>query len=109
MSALNQTVYLVQNGQVIETTIGECDGYIDETTTPNGVAPRLHVRGKNVWTWGHGGNFPNLVREFDTEEEARAALEDTFVYDFWKCPDILAFKTREAAEKLVREIRESNL
>ena len=100
MSKLNTVVFLFENDQIVETTIGECSGYVDETTTPRGVGPRLHVRGNELWTWGHQGNFPRKLREFDTEEEAQEALEESFVYDFWHA-DLAAFATREEAEQFL--------
>lgn len=103
MSKLDTTVYLVEAGQITETTIRMCGGYIDVTTTPRGVAPRMHVRGSELWTWGYQGNFPKLVRTYDTEGEAREALEETFLRDFWNASDILAFTTREAAEQFVTD------
>lgn len=55
--------------------------YADETTTPNGVAPSFHVRGKQLWTWGVNGNSPKIWRQFSSEEEAEFALLETFEED----------------------------
>lgn len=44
MSNLDQIVFLVQDGQIIESPIRALHGFIDETTTPAGVGPRLHLR-----------------------------------------------------------------
>ena len=44
MSKLDQVVFLVENGQIIESKIRDLSGYIDETTTPRGVGPRYHTR-----------------------------------------------------------------
>lgn len=56
-----------------------------------------------LWTWGHQGRFPHVVERFETAQEAQEALEDTFAYDFWESANILAFTTREDAEKWVAE------
>lgn len=106
MSKLDQVVYIIEEGKVVESAIRDMDGYIDETTTPRGVGPRFHTRGNELWTWGHQGNFPKMVQAFDTEEDAEEALEETFYQDFWNCPEICAFTNREDAEKALREMTE---
>jgi hypothetical protein len=103
MSKIDQVVYLIEDGKIIESSIRDLSGYIDETTTPRGVGPRYHTRGNELWTWGHQGNNPRIVSAYDTEAEAEEALEDTFAHDFWNCADILAFTTREDAEKWLAE------
>jgi len=55
--------------------------FAEETTTPRGIGPVMHVRGNELWTWGFQGNHPKLVEEFDTEEEALDALYLSFKYD----------------------------
>lgn len=103
-SPLDETVYIVEDGEIVETTIRNCDyDYIDKTTTPRGVAPRYHVRGTDLWTWGVQGNFPTKVRSYETEAEAQAALEKTFVDDFWACDAICSFTDREAAEQFLED------
>lgn len=103
MSKLDQVVFLVEDGDIVDSKIRDLDGYIDYTTTPKGVLPRYHVRGTELWTWGVGGNNPRMIRDFDTEAEAQEALEDTFYQDFWNCSDFLAFSTREQAETFLRD------
>ena len=103
MSKLDQVVYIIEDGEIVESRIRDIDGYIDETTTPKGIAPRYHVRGRELWTWGVGGNSPRLIREYDTEEEAQEALDETFVHDFWSNGEFLAFSTREQAETFLRD------
>lgn len=105
-SPLDTIVYLIEDGKIVETSIRDCSGYIDITTTPLGVAPRYHTRDNELWTWGVQGNFPKKVKEFATEEEAQTALEETFVIDFWECVDICAYKFREQAEKVLAESEE---
>ena len=76
----------------------------DETTTPRGVAPRMHIReeeeecicggidkncwkcdgtgiikGFQIWSWGASGNHPYFVgTKFDTEEEAELEIYDYY-------------------------------
>lgn len=102
MSKLDQVVFLIENGKIVESKIRDLDGFIDETTTPHGIAPRFHVRENQLWTWGHAGNNPRMVREFDTEAEAVEAMEDHQATDFWNS-DILSFGSREEAETFLRD------
>lgn len=103
MSKLDQVAYIIEDGRVVESAIRDLGGYIDETTTPKGIAPRYHVRGNELWSWGVGGSNPHMIRAYDSEGEAQEALEETFVHDFWSCSDIMAFSTREQAEKFLRD------
>ena len=102
-SPLSTIVFIVENGVIIEGPISSFRGFIEETTTPRGVAAKYHVRGDQLWTWGHQGNFPKMVSQHESEAEAVDALEDGFVYDFWECSDILAFKSRSDAEKYLAD------
>lgn len=94
-------IFVIEKGKIEETTIGEMDGYIDQTTTPYGIGPRFHVRGTEVWTWGHNGNCPALVEAFETEAEAEARIEEFAVIDFWNCSEFLVFRSRDKAEKFL--------
>lgn len=104
MSKLDTVVFMIESGVVVESKIRDLDGYIDETTTPRGVGPRLHVRENELWTWGHAGNNPRKLRELDTEDEAVEALEDHHYTDFWNSAlSGGAFRTREEAEKFLTD------
>lgn len=102
MSKIDQVVFLIESGKIVESKIRDLDGFVDETTTPQGIAPRFHVRENQLWTWGYAGNNPRMVREFDTEAEAVEAMEDHFATDFFNS-DILSFTTRADAEAFLRQ------
>ena len=100
MSKLDQIVFIIEDGKIIETSIRDSGlTYIEETTTPYGVSAKYHTRGAELWTWGVNGSFPEKLSTFASEEDATEALEDTFAHDFWNCPSILAFKDRASAEE----------
>lgn len=103
MRPLDRIVYVLDGFKIIEAPIRDFSGYIDETTTPHGVAPRYHVRGNELWTWGHQGNFPRRISIHDTEEEAELELEETFACDFWNAYDTCAFPDRESAEAALEQ------
>lgn len=103
MSNLDDIVYIVEGGKVIESAIRDLNGFIEETTTPHGIAPKLHVRGNELWTWGHCGNFPKRIAAFETETEAQEALEDAHARDFWDSCEFVAFGSREDAEQAIIE------
>lgn len=108
MSSLDKIVYVIEEGRVVESAIRNLDGYIEMTTAPTGNAPKFHVRGAELWTWGVRGNSPRLVRSFDTEDEAIEALEETFYEDFLNCNSISWFATRSRAEKFLVNSREES-
>lgn len=63
------------NGEFSTCTLRElCLEHAELTTTPEGVSPRYHVRGTDLWSWGVNGNTLSRVFEFDTVEEAEHAL-----------------------------------
>ena len=96
--SLDQIVYVIEGDKIIESTIRALDGYIDETTTPKGIGPRLFVEGSTLYTWGHQGNFRESLFEFASPKEAEAALDRCHARDFWDCPDFDAYATRDDAE-----------
>ena len=75
----------------------------DETTSPRGVAPRIHIRHNEeieyvvndkgeevltgeikyeIWSWGISGNHPSFTgTSFDTEEEAEEEVLKHFEYN----------------------------
>jgi len=101
MSKLDQVVFVIENGKIVESKIRDLTGFIETTTTPAGVGPTFHVRENELWTWGL--NFPRKVGSFDTAAEAQAALEETFFDDFMKSTEILWFVSREKAERFLAD------
>lgn len=104
-SPMKQIVFVIEGGEIVEGPIDSFYGFIDTTTTPEGVAPRYHVRGTELWTWGHMGNFPRMLYDHGTAEAAQTALEETFVYDFFSNLHLLAFRTKPEAEQFLLENR----
>ena len=128
---LEEKVYRIFDGKIEEITYKELlRDHADETTTPNGVAPRFHIRlndeaaqaehdngnrsaeiagGYQLWSWGTGGNNPFFTgKDFDTEAEAELALYDTFVYDLEKSDCSWSFY-KSQLEEILKEMEETNL
>jgi len=95
--SLDQIVYLVSDGEIVSAPIRDLDGFIDETTSPLGIRPRIHARGNELWTWGHCGNSPTCLVSFDSPDEAVTAEERCHAHDFWNSQNILAFASRQEA------------
>ncbi len=72
----DQAVYIIEDNEIEQITLRElCLEFADETTTPNGINKRFHLReGVELWTWGVNGKNPAMVEAFDSEEEADHAL-----------------------------------
>jgi hypothetical protein len=74
--------YLNHRGEKVETTLADYlnEFWSDETTSPSGVRPRLHIREETdeetgettfeLWTYGVNGNNPRKLETFETEKEA---------------------------------------
>lgn len=94
------TVHVLDNLGIISGTLADmCRRYADETTTPEGIAPRMHIRGTELWTWGVSGNNPALVATFKTDEEAKHAL-----LLCWRM-DLFAFRVFDCLETAKRALR----
>lgn len=71
-------IYILSgNDQIERITEAEfAKQYCEVTTAPVGVVPKYHLRGLELWTWGHQGSFPKCLRNYDTLTEARKALHE---------------------------------
>jgi hypothetical protein len=123
---LNAIIFLAdaKKREVYTTTLKE---YLrqygaDETTTPRGIGPRIHIRPKmvdfdgqgnevykyEIWSWGPSGNNPRFIgEEFEKEEEAELALYD-YYYDYtinknWNSP-MFWLTNEEATEGLADQL-----
>jgi hypothetical protein len=79
--------------------------YFDETATPEGLGQRLHLRGCELWAWGANGGQPKKLETFETETEAKIALEEC-LYDVFvgkSNDDLTWFFNLDDAEEFIRE------
>lgn len=81
MELLNKQVFILQDDGSITDSYNYEDLLLenrDETTTPNGIGSRYHIRENgaffDLWSWGHQGNHPRFVERFDNKESAEARL-----------------------------------
>ena len=108
----NRTVWTVDvlepDCGIIESDLRELvTEYADTTTTPWGVGTRIYTDGRDLRSWGHGGNNDALVHKFDTQAQAEHALLLCHLYDFDKSPDVPdVFYTQVDAEACLAELRE---
>lgn len=83
--------FINNDGKIESMTYGEyCREYGgDETTSPRGIAPRIHIREDEIsegvteyqlWSWGVSGNNPYKLDTYESEEEAELALMKSFEY-----------------------------
>lgn len=119
-------IYVVDDTDIVETKLYDFVMLsVDETTSPVGVMPRIHVRHENfscsyglrnrvnnnegnyeVWTWGVKGNNPSFIEEFETREEAdNYIFQLVFKYDFISDDQrdtSYYFSVQEAESELIR-------
>lgn len=73
--------YILKNGGIEKMKYSEylLEYGADETTTPKGVAPRLHIRGESkhweIWTWGANGNHPRKHSYNSFSKKSEVILE----------------------------------
>jgi len=87
--AFKTKIFTIVDGEVVEDNL--CDFVMEsaeETTTPNGVEMKLHVREVSnvryeVWKWGPSGYGSRFIEAFETEEAAEDDIfERTYNSDF---------------------------
>jgi hypothetical protein len=105
---MNNTVYIIKNNGQIEQVIYKelVLSFLETTTTPHGVAPRLHIREAGSkfegWTWGYQGNLPKRIQTFDTMKEAEEWIFQCAELDFKNnALSPFFFNTLEEAEGLL--------
>lgn len=104
-SPLDRPVFVVRDGIIIETTPRAESGYIDETTTPNGVGPRFHLR--------RGVRFVVDGKEFSAQRDARdyaaeisEPVQEEPTHELWswglsgQCPVLVAAFDSEAEAQI---------
>lgn len=131
MNKLNTPCFTVQDGKIVEGTLGDFDCYIETTTRPTGVGYKYYATtvrrdverdtGKvnddgdaitetvkvDVWAlaqWITWAGPEVIVKEFDSEAEATAAAEETYVYDILNNSEMSIHLTRAEAERELSEM-----
>ena len=84
MSKLDQVVFLVETGQIIESKIRDLSGYIDETTTPRGVGPTYHTREYPKFTID-SEDFGNRedAEQYAADKELTEEVVEGTSYELW--------------------------
>jgi len=77
----NRMVYTVKDGEVVERMLSElCRDHAEETTTPDGIGPRYHIREEEeLWLWGCYGL--EYVQKYYWPAAAQHALLKLFYAD----------------------------
>ncbi len=130
MTNLTTACYNIEDGKVVEGTLADFSGFIEQTTRPNGVGYKYYTTTvertvevdtgqvdedgdaiterveTDVWVlakWATWGGPQVVVREFKSEEEANAAAEDTYVYDILRNSEIEIYLDRADAERALAD------
>lgn len=130
MTTLNTACYTIKDGAIIEGTLANFTCYIESTTRPQGVGYKYYATTvtrdveretdevdengyaitetvpADVWAlakWATWGGPEIVVREFETEEEANAAAEETYVQDILGNNEITIHLERADAERDLAE------
>ena len=119
--------YFNQDGEIEEGSLYDfVMESVDETTSPRGVEPRIHIRHRKeeiiieegyldgeiipeaweIWSWGVQGSNPHKLEECETEEKAlQNVFDKVFTYDFIPDDqrDTFYSENREDLEKIKKE------
>lgn len=99
--------YDFDNQEIVNHVLGDlCRNCAEITTAPDGVGPKFHLRGNELWTWGHQGQFPRCFETYDTKEEAEYELMLTFKYDLDHQEEFCYFDSVEELEDYLRELED---
>ena len=124
MNKLSAPCFTVQDGQIIEGKLSDFDCYIETTTRPQGVGYKYYVTTRDrvlqeavyndddVMTsgevrgdiyclakWATWGGPEVIIREFESEQSANDAAEESYVHDILNNSDICIHLDRESAEQ----------
>lgn len=135
MNTLNTTCYTIEDGKIVEGKLADFDLYIESTTRPTGVGYKYYATTvqrdierdtdqvdedgytitetvqEDVWVlakWATWGGPQVVVREFETEDEAKAAAEETYVYDILNNQETPIYLDRADAESALAQQIESD-
>ena len=130
MTTLETKCFTVQDGKIVLGKLSDFDCYIESTTRPTGVGHKYYattVRRRNVsdtdgdgnevmpeeayrdqWVlakWATWGGPEVIVREFESEAEAHAAAEETYVYDILNNSEMSIHLDRAEAERELADLQ----
>ena len=111
MTNLATTCFTVQDGKIIEGTLSDFTCFIESTTRPTGVGYKYYsttVEG-DVWAlvkWATWSGPEVIVQEFDSEQEANTAAEETYVQDILNNSEMQIHLDRGAAERELADFNE---
>lgn len=127
---LSTQCWTIHTGSLIEGTLADHSKHIETTTRPTGVGYKYYVTTTvadvdrdteqrdaegyaitetvraEMWAlavWATWGGPERIVSTYDTEAEAHAAAEATYVQDILNNPDYLVFLDKETAQKALAE------
>lgn len=107
-TTLQAVCYTVENGAIVAGTLADFDSFIETTTRPHGVGTKYYaVETRGGWAlakWATWGGPQQIVREFDTQAEAEAAAEETWVYDILNNSEIVIHLDRAGAEQELAQL-----
>lgn len=111
-TTLSSACFTVQNGAVVDGTLRDFDSFIERTTRPTGVGPKYYATtisrdGADVWVlakWATWGGPQVVVREFESEADALAAAEETYVSDILGNSEISIWLDRASAEQELADL-----
>jgi hypothetical protein len=98
---LSTRCFTVQDGQIVAGALSDFAWYIEDACRPNGVGHKFYATERDgTWVLAKWeGSNEIVVREFDTEPEARDAAEQTYVYDILHNDAIQIHLDRADAER----------
>ncbi|CAB4139715.1 hypothetical protein UFOVP352_47 [uncultured Caudovirales phage] len=128
MTNLNTTCFTIENLEIVEATLENFTRYIQSAPLPwgNGYVyyPTKITREveegtgefdedgyeltttakEDVWVLAHYHGKERIVREFESEEEANAAAEESYVHDILNNSEQLICLDREEAESVLADM-----
>lgn len=130
-NTLSTPCFNIEEGKIVEGTLADFDSLIERSCRPNGVGytyyittvtrevdrdtgavdedgcPLAETVETEVWALAkYQFGKQTIVREFETEEEAQAAAEETYVYDILHNSEITIHLDRASAEAELAQMQD---
>jgi hypothetical protein len=109
MSRLDQTVWTIHTGAVVQCTYNDLRDHIRTATRPDGIGYEYYVKPFGDGTFGlfrHLGAGEKLVREYNNEDDAVSEAERIWIMDIDASGEIAVFHRAADAARALAECAE---
>lgn len=107
MSKLNDTVFIIKSGAVVERTLRDLMDYVPTTSRPDGIGTKDYARenddGAGVYSWVTWGGPERLLQQFDDMAAAVSYVEDLWIVDIFNNTELAVYASEKDAQQALAD------